>query len=231
MDRLLLRQTHTVRSTWRWTTRSIGATAIAICLLLSVVGIGIAAFIAVGWWILYPLDEVARRRPQAKVQFSIADFLCLFILIQIPFVAIPFMENDGDNVPKFVIAFLLAALGVTIWRTGVVALTRAGIEQFRPRFIVLGVILPFVYYGLIPFAYALSALAYWVFYSKDVIDPGWIALYVAGASILGSIFLVAGSYTRKLARQVRVLPVQVEVVEDPGEPSFWERLEERVRGE
>jgi hypothetical protein len=125
----------------------------AICLGINA-GLGPTVFVA--RWILTPIDRAAKSR-EAPVRFSIGDFLCLFILIQIPLAAIFRLQDsteDGDvRVGLWVLTAILWGVGTVIWYAGARTLSKAGVAATGNRFVYLGLILPLVYYGLVPYTF------------------------------------------------------------------------------
>ncbi len=120
---------------------------------LVVIG-GIVLAVIVIWrsavWVLGPLDQAARNR-WYPVQFSLADFLCLFILVDLPMGGIHCCVPNGDGVTGGVIAadILVVVLAALVWWTGVRTLSRAGIHGTWQRGFVLAVVLPVGYAGSI----------------------------------------------------------------------------------
>jgi hypothetical protein len=155
-------------------------------------------------WILAPIDRAAKHR-QAPVRFSIGDFLCLFILIQIP-LAVVFRIQYGireasnsreESVVDIGLWILTAALwivGTVIWYMGSRTLSKAGVAHGGLRFVYLGLILPLVYYGLLPFT-ILTVAGCSIFFEDEPID--WIT--TRGVSIwllLGTLFGLSAWFTQ-----------------------------------
>jgi hypothetical protein len=111
-----------------------------ICIVASVVGVWIAVN-----WVLGPLDRAAKNR-RYPIQFTLADFLCLFVQIQL-LLAIPAtlfrgMENKGPVIAVTVVIILFVLLE---WWTGVRTLSRAGVHNTRGRVLTLVIAIPFGY--------------------------------------------------------------------------------------
>ncbi|MEX2316237.1 MAG: hypothetical protein WD669_03730 [Pirellulales bacterium] len=173
---------------------------IALALLLC---LGAAAmFIGVGRWIVRPIDRAARIRGGA-VQFSISDFLCLFLAIQIPLSAIHVLVRGEEKRMFWLFTIVTWIVGPLVWYICGRALSKAGVTHGKRRILFLGLVLPVVYYGLIPFA-ILPAMALWAMVTRDVIMAsnlqglGWV--WVA----LGVLLAACGLYTRHLVRQVEM---------------------------
>ena len=113
---------------------------------------GIALAVIAIWrsavWVLGPLDQAARNRWH-PVQFSLADFLCLFILVDLPMGGIHYCVPQGDGVTGGVIAadVVVVVLAALVWWTGVRTLSRAGIMAPGGAGFVLAVVIPVGYAG------------------------------------------------------------------------------------
>jgi hypothetical protein len=101
-------------------------------------------------WILTPIDRAAKSR-QAPARFSIADFLCLFIIIQVPLAAINRLGGAEMEFDLWLLVIAAWVVGSLIWHVGARTLSKAGVAKNGHRFLYLGVILPLVYYGLLPY--------------------------------------------------------------------------------
>jgi hypothetical protein len=118
--------------------------------LLGLGGFALAVFVI--WraavWVLGPLDRAARRRSH-PVQFSLADLLCLFILVDLPMGGIHCLVPNGDRTPDGVIAadVVVTLVAALVWWTGVRTLSRAGIHGTWQRSFVLAVVIPAGYAG------------------------------------------------------------------------------------
>lgn len=155
-------------------------------------------------WILAPIDRAAKHR-QAPVRFSIGDFLCLFILIQIPLAAVfriqygireasNAREESVVDVGLWILTAALWVVGTVIWYMGSRTLSKAGVAHGGLRFVYLGLILPLVYYGLLPFT-ILSVAGCGIFFNDGPID--WITLRdIAIWLLLGTLFGLSAWFTR-----------------------------------
>jgi hypothetical protein len=96
-------------------------------------------------WVLGPLDRAAKNHQHPR-QFTLADFLCLFVQIQLtlagPALAFRQME-DKATVAK--IAAVIIGLVLLVWWTGVRTLSRAGVHDTLGRALTLTVAIPFGY--------------------------------------------------------------------------------------
>lgn len=194
-------------------------------LLLILVALGmliavLTAIAIIGRWILGPIDRAAKDR-EAAVRFSIGDFLCLFLTVQIP-LSLIYRLVDEEEKPLFwlftVITWVLAPL---VWFACARALSKAGITGGRQRMVFLGVIVPFVYYGLLPFLFltlagaivlAQRASIYLGGFGWNIVGrvpqgavaySGRIGWYVVAWILLAAAFYLAGLFTRTMVRQAR----------------------------
>jgi hypothetical protein len=160
--------------------------------------LALAPLIWIARWILSPIDRAGKFH-KAAVRFSIGDFLCLFLAIQIPLAAIHrFVGEDstGTYWAFTIITWLLAPL---IWFAGARALSKAQVIKSSHRFIFLGLIMPLVYYGLIPFT--LLGLAFLAPLAGDNNSPfRWL---VPAWFVLAVLFFVSGRYVQWMLQQVQ----------------------------
>jgi hypothetical protein len=167
----------------------------------------IGIIMAVGLWIVWPIERIARR-VRRPVRFSIADFLCLFISIQVPLgftvwynaEILDFALVDQEDQLAFVriVAGIFFILGILIWWGGVRAISFCGIYDSPRRMLFLGVIVPTVYYGLLPFA--LSVIACVMAISNgDVHDLLTNRRWAGAVTVfVGCALLVCGVLVRKI---------------------------------
>lgn len=84
-------------------------------------------------WVLGPLDRAAKNQPY-PVQFTLADFLCLFVEVQLtlagPSLAFGTMQ---DKSPAIGVTVALTATVLLVWWTGVRTLSRAGVHGTAGR--------------------------------------------------------------------------------------------------
>jgi hypothetical protein len=171
--------------------------------------VGISLFGAIygfGKWILGPIDRAARAR-RAPVRFAISDFLCLFVAVQLPLTFVSRFQSE-DTVPYYWVFTILAwGIAPVIWISCAVALSRAGITRGKHRMVFMGVVLPIVYYGLIPFV-MMAAIAIGTVlngHGEELLPLWWLGLIwvFMGAALVG-----CGLFTNHV---VRSTPTAVEV--------------------
>src|SRR5262245_34409327 len=123
---------------------------VQVFLLIPMLAVIFAPIWFIGRWILAPIDQAGKSR-KAPVRFSIGDFLCLFLALQLPLTgAYQFIDKE-DRGPFWMVTFISWIVAPTIWWACARALSKAGVVNGRHRFVFLGLIMPAVYYGLIPF--------------------------------------------------------------------------------
>jgi hypothetical protein len=110
-------------------------------------------------WIARPLDLAAKNR-RHPTQFTIVDFLCLFVLVQAPTALIHSIKTGGatgisEYEPFLLDAYAWAAIGVIWWKAAQIT-SRAGINTPWHRVVLLLVVLPTALVGpLLPFVFAI----------------------------------------------------------------------------
>jgi hypothetical protein len=160
------------------------------------IAIGLGPLVCIGWWILAPIDRAAKSRT-APMRFSVGDFLCLFLAIQIPLAFVYRFVGEELVAYYWVLTILTWAIAPIIWIACGHTLSKAGITTSGHRFVFLGLIMPLVYYGVIPFTLlGLSFLAA-LFNPSDIpfqwIGPAWLVLAI--------LFFVSGLFVRKMLQQ------------------------------
>jgi hypothetical protein len=146
-------------------------------------------------WVLGPLERAARTR-RGAIQFSLADFLCLFVLVQLPLGAVHGLTSHASE-RSAVLGFDLLAAGIAVvgWLAGIQLLSNAGIRAPWHRFIALAVVMPITIFG--NFALVLMpAMA--VVMLGDQQYFGACCLFVAEV-LLVAVFFGLGKFTRMIA--------------------------------
>ena len=169
--------------------------------ILAIVVVGIALSLAPIVWIarriLAPIDSAAKFR-QAPVRFSIGDFLCLFLAIQIPLAGAH--RFIGEETVEFYWTFTIVTwlVAPVIWFVGARTLSKAQVTTNSHRFVFLGLIMPLVYYGLIPFT--LLGLAFLAPLVGSPTTPfRWI---LPTWFILATLFFLSGRFVQRMLQQV-----------------------------
>jgi hypothetical protein len=172
--------------------------AIFIALLLCAGAVGL--FVGMGRWIVLPIDRAAKSRG-GPVQFSIGDFLCLFFAIQLPLSAIHVLVESRERLVFWLFTIAAWIVGPMVWLFCGRALSKAGIRNGTRRYLFLGLVLPVVYYGLIPFS-IMPALGIWALVTHDIILEANLRPLVGVWVALGLLLFACGLYTRRLVRLV-----------------------------
>lgn len=162
-----------------------------------------APLMAMGLWIVWPIERIARQRNK-PVRYSIADFLCLFVAIQVPLGIITWYSSNLVYVDDEILSYLryvsatLAVLGLLIWWGAVRAISFCGIYHGWRRMLFLGVIVPIVFYGLVPFSLLLLACLAAILDSNNLrlfAEHRWV---LASTVFLGCALYVCGIVIRKV---------------------------------
>jgi hypothetical protein len=169
--------------------------------VLAVVAVGIAVAFAPLFWlsrrILAPIDRAAKFR-KAPVRFSIGDFLCLFLAIQIPLAGVHRFLSDDTMLAYWAFTIITWLVGPVVWYAGARTLSKAQITTSSHRFIFLGLIMPLVYYGLVPFSLLGLAFCGPLVGETDVpfrwMLPTWI--------VLAALFFLSARFVGWMLRQV-----------------------------
>jgi len=162
----------------------------------------IAAIFGLGKWILGPIDRAAKAR-RAPVRFAVSDFLCLFVAVQLPLTLVSRLQSEDTEVYYWIFTILAWVVAPIIWISCAVALSRAGITSGKHRFVFMGLVLPIVYYGLIPFMLmAVVAVATVLTGHGDEILRQWWLVPVWVAT--GAALVACGMFTNRLIRSTNV---------------------------
>ena len=164
-------------------------------------------------WVLGPLNLAAKDR-QCAVQFGLADFFCLFVLIQLPLGAV-YGALHGAASQELVIGtglFLLVVISM-IWWNFVQMLSRASIQVVWQRCVVLAVVLPLAAVGSI----AMTVVAVLLVYNHGTgLRFIW---FLVGEVSLACLIYGAGRFTRAIVASAAKNEEQETVENDqPQEP-------------
>jgi hypothetical protein len=163
--------------------------------------VGLILVIAwIGKWILGPIDRAAKHR-QAPARVSIGDLLCLFVVVQLPLTAVSQLRGSQDTETHFWMFTILAwVVAPIIWIACALALSRAGITSGKHRFAFMALVLPVVYYGLIPFmVLSLAGVMAFLFDGQVNLARNWP--WILGWACLGLALAASGRYTNWLVRE------------------------------
>jgi hypothetical protein len=158
----------------------------------AVLGLYVGSFCAVGWWILMPIDRAAKAR-NAPARFLIADFLCLFVIIQLPLAAVHQLAGEGEESLFWAFTALTWIIAPVIWLVCTRSLSRAGIRGGWRRMVFVGFIVPIAYYGLVLFVLlsvygVIRLFARRQPFDQPLMTPAthWFALIALGAVLYAS---------------------------------------------
>jgi hypothetical protein len=113
-------------------------------------------------WTMHPLNSIAAAKPKPRMRFSIADFLCLFVQVQIMLPLILLVARDRFQVEHrfheshvasyFILTLLILVIAYATWWDPVRTLNRAEVFSTWRRAITLVVAAPVCLAGSIAFA-------------------------------------------------------------------------------
>ncbi|NLE38503.1 MAG: hypothetical protein GX621_10810 [Pirellulaceae bacterium] len=154
--------------------------------VLPLVVIGPFLMLAIVPWVVRPLDRAAKAR-QRPTQFTIVDFLCLFVLAQF-FTALihsirPGREEEVQEwVPYLLDVYAWISIGLIWWKCAEI-MSRAGIDKPWHRVVLLLFVLPVTAVGpLSPFILVIVAAIGMARFSSHVALGLTMTLMVAGVT-------------------------------------------------
>jgi hypothetical protein len=177
---------------------------ISVTVFLIVLGIFVGSIAMIGRWILTPIDRAGEYR-NVPLRFSIGDFLCLFIVLQVPllfthFVTAEFFADEERHAIS-VLTLLTWIIAPVIWFKCARAISKAGVDNGRHRFVFLGLIIPVVYYGLVPFLYLTAANIGWLLSIDERPDRNPPGLSMLAWFVLALVYYLSGLFSRWMLRQ------------------------------
>jgi hypothetical protein len=150
--------------------------------------------VLIGRWILGPIDRAARSR-EAPVRFSIGDFLCLFLAVQIPLTVIYQFVGEDERPLYWLFTIITWIMAPIIWFACARALSKAGVTANKHRVVFLGLVMPVVYYALVPFV-ILTIFGVGSLMTESAADTRQTAWLVAAWLALVGMFFACGLFTR-----------------------------------
>ena len=131
-----------------------------VMLILLLIAVVIAMFAVIAVWILGPVDQAAKET-RGPLQFTLVDFLCLFVLVQLPMALIHGLLTEAELAMRWILDVYAWFSVVAFWGLSVQVLSRAGIRRPRYRAIFLCFVAPSAILGTIavPMLTAAAALA------------------------------------------------------------------------
>ena len=171
--------------------------------LVGLVGLLLALVLAVaiGSWILRPLDRAAKNL-QHPTQFTLIDFFCLFFLIQLPTGVIHLWLADTATEMRWLLDVYSWMSCAAMWGFSVQKLSRAGIHNPRHRGIFLAFVLPVAFFGSIAFPVVIPLTCILVS-NNQVASPRTVvtwAVWIQIALVFG--LYACGRFTRRMVAAV-----------------------------
>lgn len=164
------------------------ATALSVILTLA----------TIGRFVLGPLDAAARHR-RRPTQFTMADFLALVFLFQLP-VALIRLILSQEAPHGFLYGFAWVASSL-MWGLSVQTLSRAGIETPWRRTVFLSAVLPLVYFGSVAFVGAVLLGIVAALFDDQALRLAGFWWYIALCAALPGGFFWAARFVRAMLRQ------------------------------
>jgi hypothetical protein len=169
--------------------------------LLFLLGLGavVGGLVAIGRYILGPLDRAARHRMR-PTQFTMVDFLSLMFLFQLPMAALHAFFDVRDDPQVWVFDVFGWVACSLMWGLSVSTLSRAGIEKTWQRGVFLAFILPVAYFGSIVFVVVIFGSGIWLYHERSISSAPW-PIVVAIVGGLAIAFHLSALFVRKMAAE------------------------------
>ena len=186
-----------------------GFLQLLMCVFLPLAGGGgVFVMVKLANWVTGPVYQSARER-RFPIQFTIVDFLCLFVVMQAP-MALIHSVHDLPEGARWTADIFLWVFGGLLWFTGVENLSRAGVRRPWPRIIYLMAVLPFAVLGSV--AAPLCAVAvvgtFVVGISQGRIEGAILSAFVLASILLPLGLYGAARYTRWMVAGSRAGPAE-----------------------
>jgi hypothetical protein len=155
-------------------------------------------------WVVGPIDSAARSRRFPR-QFNLADFLCLFFLLQLPLALLQraFFSGPDDQSRRIAIPIGIGTwiAGGMMWWFAVHILSRAGVDRVLHRCLFLVLIMPFALVGSVVFGFVPLVVAARL---SERGSGSWHGLWLLMGMEVGLFALIfaAGRFTRSMVRGV-----------------------------
>lgn len=156
----------------------------------------VLALAVVGRFILGPLDAAARHR-RRPTQFTMADFLALMFLFQLPVALIRLVLPTDAPQLKFLYFFAWIASSL-MWALSVQTLSRAGVETPWRRVVFLSAVLPIAYFGSVVFMGAILLAVSTVLFDAHLVRMRGFWWYIAWGAVLPFAFCWAARFVRTM---------------------------------
>lgn len=160
------------------------------------------ALAAIGLYVLGPLDAAARYR-RCPTQFTMADFLALMFLFQLPVALIRLVLPDRASPIGLLYGFAWIA-SCLMWGVSVQTLSRAGITTPWRRVVFLSAVLPIVYFGSVVFVSAVLLGASAALFDGAAHSMNGLKWWLAtGATLPGAFYWSAQFVRATVASSIR----------------------------
>ena len=180
--------------------------------------IGLALIFFVRTKLALPLDSAAKNR-RHTTQFTIVDFLCLFVLVQVPMALIHSIKSIPGTQPwaiYFLDVYAWISIGLIWWKSAQI-MSRAGINTPKHRVILLLVVLPVALIApLLPVVFIIVTAIGMVTFATN-----WGFAFTTFCIALGipiALFFCVRLVHRIVDASEALTPVPVEVVEEEPQP-------------
>jgi hypothetical protein len=154
------------------------------------------ALVAIGELILGPLDAAARHR-RCPTQFTLADFMALVFLFQLPVALMRLALPREASSNGFVYGFAWAASSF-MWGLSVRTLSRAGIEIPWRRVVFLSAVLPIAYFGSVVFIGGVFFGVAAALFDGPVRAMSGLGWFIAAAALMPAAFYWAAWFVRRM---------------------------------
>jgi len=157
-------------------------------------------------WVLGPLDRAAKNKSY-PVQFTLADFLCLFVEAQLT-LAGPSLAFRTSQVKSWAIvtSAVLMATVLLVWWTGVRTLSRAGVHGTASRAFTLIAAIPFGFAAAIALPLLLIAICVSLTESASEVPIALLGLIEVGLVLLVAALGFAIRRVLTVAQRQRPMP-------------------------
>ena len=193
-------------------------------IILSLGGFAVSIWLVVliGTWVFRPVDRAAKNREHPP-QFTIADFFCLFFILQLAMAIIHWQFGlVGEEATMHYVytfdAFAWFACG-TLWIKSVHLMSRAGIQKPSHRVLFLAVIIPATLVGALGTP-ALLIFTLIAIFAKPSSESFYnLPILLAVLCLMPPILYAAARSTRWIvaaAEPPQPVLVKVELVEEAG---------------
>ncbi|HID76714.1 MAG TPA: hypothetical protein EYP56_12050 [Planctomycetaceae bacterium] len=162
----------------------------AFLVLIPVGAIALATAVAV--WVFRPLDKAARRRRHVT-QFTLADFFCLFLVLQLTLGFNHLVLPHDEPIIYALDAFGCLCLGA-LWWASVRSLSAAGVRRLWHRSLFLLVVVPLTLSAAVPGVLVAVCVVAAVITDAPS-DPGFWWLAAADVPLAMAVW-VLGLFTR-----------------------------------